>query len=320
MSPYVLVTGGAGYIGSHLCKALANSGYIPIVYDSLVTGHKSAVKWGPFIKGDILNEPLLIQTLKRFSPLAVFHLAGYSDARESMQNPLSYYENNVIGTCSLLRALLKHPVPYFIFSSSAAVYGEGGSPLLKEDSRALPITPYGRTKLAIEKMIGDFSKENKVLYANLRYFNAAGADLEGETGEAHDPETHLIPLLIQVLQKKKGHFSLLKDSHATKDGTAVRDFIHVEDLAAGHIQALDYLIKYKKSITLNLGSEKGHSILEIISSLQKKTNKTIPIAKSIAVDEPSSLIADASLAKELIGFSPQHSLDTILETALRWHS
>src|SRR3990167_383678 len=223
MSPYVLVVGGAGYIGSHLCKALAKNGYLPVVYDSLKTGHRSFVRFGPFVQGDLLDKALLVRTLKKYSPIAVFHLASDSNTREPASKAFSYYQNNLVGTFSLLEALLQHQVPYFIFSSSASIYGKGLANQIPETAKLDPINVYGRTKLSAEFMIKDFCEGQNMHYAYLRYFNAAGADLDGELGESHDPETHLIPLLIQVLQGKKEFFSILGKPHKTKDGTARRD-------------------------------------------------------------------------------------------------
>ena len=320
MSKNVLVTGGAGYIGSHLCKALALKGYTPITYDSLQTGHLSAVRFGPFVKGDILDAPLLLSTLKTYKPEAIFHLASYSNTRESVAKAALYYKNNLIGTHTLLEALLSCPVPYFIFSSSASVYGQASDTPLLESSPLIPSSPYGRTKLSSELMIADFCKSQHMNYANLRYFNAAGADKEGEIGESHYPETHLIPLLIESL-KGEHTFQLFGANHNTHDGTAKRDFVHVSDLAEGHIQALEFLKTHKENLTLNLGSGKAHSILEVITDLQVRTEKKVPIYKNTSLEEPSCLVADITLAKNLINWNPLHSsLGNIIETALRWHS
>ncbi len=320
MKGHVLVTGGAGYIGSHVCKALANADYVPVAYDSLVLGHENAVKWGPLIRGNILDKPLLIQTLKTFSPVAVFHLASYSNARESCLTPESYYQNNLVGTASVLECLTKCLPNYLIFSSSASVYGKGSSDALTENSPLLPTQTYGHTKLLSEYMIEGFCKQNNICYAALRYFNAAGADLDGETGERHDPETHLIPLLIRVLNKEKEFFPLLNCSHPTRDGTALRDFIHVSDLAEGHILALEYMKKYGSNITLNLGSGTGHTVLEILTALEKRTQRKIPVHLLPPAEEPPSLVANISEATSLLNWHPKYSdLDTILDTALRWH-
>ncbi len=320
MEQCVLVTGGAGYIGSHLCKTLALHGYTPIVYDSFKTGHRSFVLWGPSIEGDVLDTSLLTATLKQFNPCAVFHLAADSHVRASILDPLVYYKNNLGGTLSLLQAMSFYPIPHLIFSSSASVYGNGDLQPLLETAPLNPTHPYGRTKLVAEQMIADFCKTKKIHYAILRYFNAAGADLEGKIGEMHNPETHLIPLLIQVLQGKKEAFQLFGKKHPTHDGTAKRDFVHVSDLAEGHVAALQWLQKFEGNLTLNFGSGKGHTILDVASLLEAKTNRKIPIIESHSLDEPTSLIAEITLAKEFLSWSPKlSSLDNILETALRWH-
>lgn len=320
MKENILVTGGAGYIGSHVCKALAASGYTPITYDSLTIGKRSSVKWGPLIQGDILDKVLFTRTLKEFSPLAVFHLASFSNTRQSVLEANSYYENNLLGTASILECLAKHPPHYLLFSSSAAVYGMGSNQPLEESAPLHPTHPYGHTKLLSEYMIEGFCKQNGIHFANLRYFNAAGADPDKEIGEAHDPETHLIPLLIQVVKKEKSYFPLLNSKHPTPDGTARRDFIHVSDLAEGHIQALAWMEKYKKNITLNLGSGTGYTILEIIKRLESLTNTKIPLSSESATAEPASLIANIKAATTSLHFNPKlSSLDTILETALNWH-
>ncbi len=319
MKGNVLVIGGAGYIGSHVCKALATHDYTPITYDSLVIGRLQSVKWGPFIKGDILDKNLLVSTLKAFMPIAVFHLASYSNTRQSIFEADSYYRNNLLGTATILEALTEYPPAYFLFSSSASVYGQGALTPIKEDALLHPTNPYGHTKLLSEYMVEGFCKQNNIHYANLRYFNVAGADPDKEIGEIHDPETHLIPLLIQVLKKEKACFPLLNTKHPTPDGTAERDFIHVSDLAKAHIHALEWLYKYKKNITLNLGSGSGYTILEIIKKLENITGQKIPISLQPPIEEPPSLIADTTKAKDLLNWIPSSNLDMILETALNWH-
>ena len=319
MSLPVLVTGGAGYIGSHLCKALAAKGYLPIAYDSLQSGHKWAVKWGPLVQGCLLDTPLLHATLKKFEPVAVFHLASLSNPRQSHLEALSYYKSNLIGTYSLLEAIGQHHIPYFLFSSSASVYAKQEKMRLSETDPLAPLHPYGRTKLAAEMMISDFCKAHSICYANLRYFNAAGADLDGELGETHDPETHLIPLLIQVLKGKKENFSLLGQNHPTHDGTAERDYVHVSDLADAHIHALEWMQKEKKDITLNLGSGHGHTIFDIISRMEAYSGKKAKVVAGPSVEEASSLVANVSLAKELLQWNPVRShLDLLIESAWRW--
>ncbi len=321
MADTVLVIGGAGYIGSHLCKALAQAGYNPITYDSLETGNLSSVRYGPFIKGNVLDLQLLISTLKTLQPTAIFHLASYTNARASKEESQSYFTNNLLGTSTLLEAINKSPVPYLLFSSSASIYKNNPNASLKETDPLEPTSPYAQTKFSSERLIEAFCKTHPTQYANLRYFNVAGADLEKEIGELHTPETHLIPLLIQVSQGKKKEFVLFDTQHPTHDKTAQRDFIHVCDIAKGHIDALNFLKKHKTNLTINLGSGTGHTILDVLTKLQEKTGKKIQIVKAPPIQEPASLIANIELAKKLINWAPKHSsLDTILETALRWHS
>lgn len=320
MNKTVLVTGGAGYIGSHLCKALAAAGYEPVTYDSLELGHKAFVRFGPLVQGNILDKSLLISTIKQFQPVSVFHLAAYTNARCLQEEIPSYYENNFIGTQTVLEALQECPPSSFIFSSSASVYGFGGKDPISESSPTKPLSHYGKTKLACENLISTSCEKLGIAHGILRYFNVAGADRSGEIGENHNPETHLIPFLIQVLQQEKEHFPLLVDDHPTHDGSAKRDFIHVSDLAQAHVDTLQWLEKHKKPLTLNLGSGLGHTILDVVAHLEKIMQKKIKVQKASPIQEPACLVADISRAKSLLGWEPKHSdLSTILTSALNWH-
>jgi len=320
MVPSILVIGGAGYIGSHICKLFAQNGYCPIVYDTFATGHRSFAKFGPYVEANVLDKEKLQKALHTYAPLAVIHLAAYSNIRQSLLEKELYYQNNLQGTQTLLEALKTNPVPYLLFSSSASVYGMGSTLPLTEESKTSAYSPYAETKLLSEELIKDFCSQHATCYGILRYFNVAGADPEKEIGEAHTPETHLIPLLIQVLKKEKTAFPLLTTSHPTADGTAQRDFIHVSDLARAHIDVLQWMQTYKQNITLNLGSGKGHTLLEVIERLEKKVGCPITIEKKHPVEEPASLVADITKASSLLGWRPIHSdLDNILETALCWH-
>ena len=255
----ILVVGGAGYVGSHTCKALAKAGYLPVVYDSLHSGHRWAVQWGPLIEADLQDEKKLIATIKTYSPVAILHFASLIQARESIEKPDLYYQHNILGTLQVLRAMRECAVPYLIFSSSAAVYGDPIYLPIDESHPKNPTHPYGRSKLFCEKIIEDFASAYAIQYANLRYFNAAGADAEGDIGEAHKPETHLIPLLLETALGKREAFTLFGD------GSIVRDFIHVSDLGEAHRKALEWLIAHpKQNLSLNIGSEKGYSILDIL--------------------------------------------------------
>jgi len=312
----VLVTGGAGYIGSHLCKALYEQGYTPIVYDSLKTGHANFVKWGPLIVGDILDEECFLSACTTYTPFAIFHLAADSYTRESPHKASSYYETNVQGTLSILNVLKQIPPAYLIFASSAAVYGSVYDHPIQETRPTLPTSLYGRTKLSCEHAIQDLCP---CPYAILRYFNVAGADSDSMIGERHLPETHLIPLLIHVWQKKIPYLSLLGIPHATHDTTAIRDFIHVTDLAKAHLLVLQYLLKHHHSLIMNLGSGIGHTLLEVLHALEAKVKTPISYQRTQTVQEPAVLIGDISKAKQLLSFTPNYSLDDILETALHWH-
>ena len=308
----VLVVGGAGYIGSHTCKALKENGFNPVVYDNLSNGHKWAVQFGPLVVGDILDEELLDQTIKKYQPQAVLHFASLIDARASMHDPSSYYQNNVVGSLRLLQAMKINNLSYLVFSSTAAVYGNPKSEKMDENHPCAPVNVYGRTKWMTEQMIQDFGMDAVIL----RYFNAAGADTDGKLGEAHTPETHLIP---NALKTALGKQNLLK---IMGDGTAVRDYIHVTDLADAHVKALEWLMSGKGSMTFNLGTGKGHSVLDIVTMVEKLTQKKIN-KESVAGNtaDPVALVADSTRACNLLGWKPQHSdLETILSTALKWES
>lgn len=321
MKGYVIVTGGAGYIGSHVCKALALAGYIPVTYDSLILGHRDAVRWGPFVRGDISDKNLFLHTLRVFDQIACIHLAAYSNVTESIVQASRYYDNNVSGTESILEAIEEHPVEHILFASSASVYGKDSSDPISETTNIGPIHPYGQTKALAEKAIVRFCMTKEISYGILRYFNAAGADPEGQIGERHYPETHAIPLMIQALQGKISRFPLLGNAHPTENGTPIRDFIHVSDLADAHVSTLEYLRRYQKSLVINLGSGTGRSLQEIIDGLTRQTGRTIPVEILSSGAGPSRTIADISLARSLLGWEPKCSdLETILDTALRWHA
>lgn len=321
MGKPILVVGGAGYIGSHVCKAIARDGNIPIVYDNLSTGHAWAVKWGPFVNGDILDTVQLEKTLATYAPQAVIHLASYIDVRESKKDPAKYYENNVVGTLALLQAILKRGIKHFIFSSSAAVYGAPLYLPMDEAHPKNPINPYGKTKWAVETLLEDFYHAYGLNSISLRYFNAAGADPDGESGESHTPETHIIPRILFTALQKQEQLTIFGSAFPTKDGTAVRDFIHVSDLADAHVKALNYLEKHPGRLSLNLGTGKGFSIFEMIDAASRITETRIPYKMEIAhPEDPPILLAEASLAMSLLGWHPRHSsLENIIGTAWKWH-
>ena len=315
----ILVTGGAGYVGSHACKLLAQSGYEPITFDNLSTGHESSVKWGPLIKGDLQQSELLVKTIQQYEPIAVVHFAASSYVGESVGNPFKYYLNNVGGTVSLLNAMTVIGLKSIVFSSTCATYGTPDVKLISEVCPQLPINPYGQSKLMIEKILGDMANKNQINHISLRYFNAAGADKDGEIGERHDPETHLIPLAIRSALGG----SILKifgTDFNTPDGTAVRDYIHVEDLGRAHILALERLLGGGSSEYFNLGTGQGTSVRQIIEGLDRLGIPVKAINAERREGDPAYLVADASKACQSLGWVPHYqSIDALLETALVWH-
>ncbi len=322
MSPEpILVTGGAGYIGSHVCKALAKNGFLPITYDNLSTGHAYAVKWGPFVEGDLNDSAKLNETLASYKPKAVMHFAASALVIESMSDPGKYYRNNIGSTVSLLEAMRHANIQPLVFSSTCATYGNPVfSPLTEEHPQA-PINPYGRSKWMVEQILGDFESIYGLRAAKLRYFNAAGADLETEIGEDHHPETHLIPAIIHAALDAKKEIVVYGTDFPTEDGSAVRDYIHVQDLAHAHILALKCLLSGGKSFDVNLGTGKGYSVLEIIEAVQTYCGKSLTVRlEQRRKGEPPALVASAKKAKELLGWEPLVSdLGTLIDSAWKWH-
>ncbi|MBN2479297.1 MAG: UDP-glucose 4-epimerase GalE [Parachlamydiales bacterium] len=317
----ILITGGAGYIGSHNAKMLKSLGITPIIYDNLSEGHLYAAKWGPFIEGDINDVDKLDFTIKKYNIKAAMHFAANALVYESEINPQKYYHNNVIGTLNLLEALLKNNVKKLIFSSTCATYGIPKEMPLLEDHDQSPISTYGQTKYMIEKILEDYDRAYNLKFISLRYFNAAGADLDAEIGEDHKTETHLIPLAIETALNFKDSLDVFGTDYETKDGTAVRDYIHVNDLASAHIKALKYLFENKKSHFLNLGSENGFSILEVLSEIENqldlKINKKFSNRRQ---GDPPILFANSKKAKNLLNWDTKYSdLKTIISSAIKWH-
>lgn len=317
MNKTVIVTGGAGFIGSHTCKRLALRGYHPVVVDNLITGHKNNVRWGPLVEGDIGNKSLISKTLDVYKPLAVIHFAGSAYVGESVSKPEKYYLNNVVGSLQLLECCVNAGVKNFIFSSSCATYGIPEKLPIDENCPQFPTNPYGRTKLIIEHALEDFSRVHDLHFVTLRYFNAAGADLDSELVEQHDPETHLIP---RALLAAAGHIPVLKvfgSDYNTKDGTCIRDYIHVCDLANGHISALEYLTSGGKNLAVNLGSGRGISVKQILQAVETITGCKVPV--SIAkrrYGDPPELYANTKLANSLLGFKTKYSnIESIIGTA-----
>jgi UDP-arabinose 4-epimerase len=317
----VLVTGGAGYVGSHACKALRAAGYAPVVYDNLSTGHDWAVQWGPLVKGDLLDRVHLAACLARYRPVAVLHFAAKALVAESLANPMSYYANNVGGTLCLLELLCESGAPPVVFSSTCATYGVPQQVPIPEDHPQAPINPYGATKLMIERMLADLEPAQGLRSVALRYFNAAGADPEAEIGEVHDPEPHLIPNVLAVALGRQAEVTIHGTDYATPDGTCIRDYIHVTDLAEAHIRALGYLLDGGASLALNLGSGEGASVREVIDAALRVTGRKIPVSLGARrPGDPDRLVAAAGRARKVLGWRPERSdLPTLIADAWHWH-
>ena len=321
MAENVLITGGAGYIGSHTCKALAALGYLPISLDNLIYGHKWAVQWGPFVKGDISDPLVLDHIFSNYQPRAVIHFAAYAYVGESVEHPSKYYQNNVAGSITLLEAMRRHGCRDMIFSSSCATYGIPQQVPISESHTQIPVNPYGRSKLMMEQIIQDYGSAYGIRYAIMRYFNAAGADPEGQIGEDHNPETHLIPLLLQTAQGFRDYTEVYGSDYDTPDGTAIRDYIHVTDLAEAHILALKHLEESPQSFSVNLGTGKGNSVMEVIQAVQQVTGR--PVAYRLVgrrPGDPPVLVAKADQAYSLLGWKPDFGdIQKTISTAWNWH-
>jgi UDP-arabinose 4-epimerase len=322
MSQSVLVTGGAGYIGSHACKVLARAGYQPVVFDNLSRGHRGAVRWGPFVEGDIADRLRLCAALAEHRVSAVMHFAAYAYVGESVADPALYYRNNLGGTLSLLEAMRETGVSEIVFSSTCATYGIPDGVPIGESTPQRPVNPYGETKLAIERALHWYGEAYGMRSAALRYFNAAGADPEGEIGECHEPETHLVPLVLQAALGQRPQIDIFGTDYPTPDGTAIRDYVHVHDLAIAHLRALERLGAGGDSIGVNLGTGSGHSVREVIAAAEAVSGRMVPARDAPRrPGDPPALVADPSLAAEILGWRAQHSdLDTIIRTALAWHT
>ncbi len=318
----VLVTGGAGYIGSHTAKALAKAGHEPLVLDNLSAGHRWAVKWGRLLEWDLADTEMLPQFLEKERVEAVLHFAASLLVGESVQEPRKYFWNNVVNTLRLLDAMLEAGVKRIVFSSSAAVYGNPVKVPIPEDHPKEPVNPYGETKLAMERALQWYGNAYGLKWVALRYFNAAGADADGELGESHDPEAHLIPLAILAALGRRPHVEIYGTDYPTPDGTALRDYIHVTDLGDAHVRALEYLTGGGESRALNLGTGQGYSVREVINAVGKISPRPVPFREGPRrAGDPPVLVADASHAGKVLGWKPQHSgLDTISQNAWNWHA
>ena len=322
MEHKILIVGGAGYIGSHTNKALAKAGYKTVVFDDLSTGHRELVKWGEFRKGSLSDPRSLDVCFSAYAIDAVMHFSAFAYVGESVADPARYYRNNVCNTLNLLDAMKRHGVKKFIFSSSCAVYGEPAALPMKEDLPFNPISPYGRTKRMVEEILADYGAAYGIRHVNLRYFNAAGADPEGETGELHDPETHLIPLVLDAAADRRREVRIFGTDYRTRDGTCVRDYVHVSDLASAHLSALSYLMKGGKSDSFNLGNGRGFSVREVIKAAERTTGKKIRVSVSKRrPGDPPVLVASSAKARKVLRWRTGHSgLDSILATAWKWRN
>lgn len=316
----VLVTGGAGYIGSHVCQLLAANGFMPVAYDNLCTGNRGAVKFGPFEEGDIRDRSRLGAVMEQYRPTAIMHFAALIQVAESVAEPARYYDTNVYGSFCLLEEARLHGILNMVFSSTAAVYGNPQVVPLREDHPTQPVNPYGHTKLAMEGMIRDYAAAYGSRFAILRYFNAAGADLDGAIGPAYPVDTHITTLLTQVAGGMRDAFKIFGTDYDTEDGTAVRDYIHIADLARAHLLALEHIMAGKESLTLNLGTNAGHSVRRALEVARTVTGHPIPAEESSRrAGDPPLLVADATQARKLLGWEPVHStLEAIIGSAWSW--
>jgi len=316
----VLVVGGAGYIGSHITKMLLEEGHKAIILDNLSTGHKQLILGGEFVLGDLGDVSLLDRIFQQYRIDAVMHFAAFSLVGESVVAPMKYYENNVVATSVLLAAMIRHKVRHFIFSSTAAVYGEPETIPMSEKHPCKPTNPYGATKLTVERMLQDYASAYDLNYTNLRYFNASGADPSGTIGEMHDPESHLIPLLLKWAKGELKEMKIFGDDYDTSDGTCIRDYVHVNDLARAHLLALEKSISDNTPSIYNLGNSTGHSVYEVLETVRKVTGQPLPV--TIAPrrkGDPAVLVADSRKARTELGWRPQfEDLEEIVRTAWNW--
>lgn len=315
----ILVIGGAGYIGSHMVRMLANQGYNPVVFDNLSKGHREAVANYPFELGDLGDKARLTEVFKKYGIEAVMHFAAFAEVGESVKEPSKYYHNNVAKVLDLLDALVENDIKYFVFSSTAATFGEPVRPKIDESHPQNPINPYGNTKLMVEKILADFDTAYGLKATALRYFNASGADDSGEIGESHNPETHLIPIVLQAAAGKRASIKMFGTDYPTPDGTCVRDYVHVNDLARAHILALEKMFKDNVSERFNLGSGNGFSVAEIVKEAKRITGIDFTVEKAPRRDgDPAVLVADSAKAERILGWKPQYNLTRIIETAWNW--
>jgi UDP-glucose 4-epimerase len=317
----VLVIGGAGYIGSHATRLLARAGHDVWVYDNLLLGHRAAVPEGRLIEGQLSDRPKLVEAMKSHAIEAVMHFAAFAAVGESVVDPGKYYQNNIVGSLNLLEAMRAADVGRIVFSSTTATYGVPENVPITEQEPQKPINPYGFSKLVVEQAMRDYASAYGLAYAALRYFNAAGASPDGDMGEDHDPETHLIPIVLQVALGQRPHISIFGDDYLTPDGTCIRDYIHVDDLGSAHVVALE-LLEPGKGLELNLGTGKGHSVRQVIDACRRITGHKIPeVMGPRRAGDPPELVADSSKAQRVLNWRPRYiDIESIVETAWRWHS
>ena len=317
----VLVTGGGGYIGSHCCKVLSEFGYVPVTYDNLSTGWKEAVRFGPFEYGDLLNKSDLDRVFKLYSPVAVMHFAALSQVGESMQKPGLYWENNALGSLNLIQSAVEHNCLDFVFSSTCATYGDQDKVVLDENSAQIPINAYGASKRAVENMLFDYEKAHGLQHVIFRYFNVAGADPDAEVGEFHQPETHLIPLILDAIDGKRDALTIFGTDYDTPDGTCIRDYVHVCDLVDAHVLGLKWLFEGRGSRVFNLGTGSGFSVREVLDHAKRVTNRSVPIIEGARrPGDCTKLVSGSKRAVAELGWSAKRSnLKQMITDAWRWH-
>jgi len=318
----ILVTGGAGYIGSHTAKVLAAAGHQPVVFDDMTQGHDWAVKWGPLERGSLSDPARLAEVFASHKVDAVVHFAASSLVGESMTDPSKYFRNNAVGTLNLLDSMRDAGVDTIVFSSTCATYGDPVRVPIDETHPQAPVNPYGESKLMIEKMLRWYGESYGLRWMALRYFNAAGADPDGEIGEDHDPETHLIPLIIGAAQATRPAVKIFGTDYTTRDGTAIRDYVHVTDLGDAHLRAIDGLKTGTRSQAINLGTGYGHSVRQVVNTVSRVAGRTVPIVESPRrAGDPPELVAAPARAREVLGWTPRYSdLETIVRHAWTWHT
>jgi UDP-glucose 4-epimerase len=318
---HVLVTGGAGYIGSHACKVLAAEGYVPVTFDNFCTGWKDAVKFGPLEQGDLRDTARLSEVFAKYKPQAVMHFAALSQVGESMKDPGAYWDNNVIGSLSLLRAAVDAGCLNFVFSSTCATYGDQDNVVLDEETGQFPINAYGASKRAIEDMLSDFEAAHGLKHVIFRYFNVAGADPDADVGEFHQPETHLVPLMLDAIDGKRDALTIFGTDYDTPDGTCIRDYVHVMDLVEAHVLGLKWLQDGKESRVFNLGTGTGFSVREVVDHSGAITNRDVPIVEGDRrPGDCVKLVSGSTRAESELGWQPRRSnLEQMISDAWRWH-